>query len=382
MRKKMTGIVLMLGICITSVSVMAAEGRDVSERIVETQTRIKIWDYEKNQSMAEVIKEELISLEEQIDKAEQERKTAEETGDSLGALRMELALSNYRKEAEEKKEALTEYQLQIDLDAYYVLNQDKLTEDQRARNQYECYVSRITIARYEARRSYLEAEKAELEKKLEAEEKKRELGYATEAEAGAARNALQKTLLMIEEAEEEIAFQKELLAMYGEDTQSNSQQTTLPRTLEELSGDYVGTFCENSAQIKSYDQQITAYGNYIDSADETDENFGKIQLQLELARLNRQQYQLELEKYVKQNEKSYRQSKLRVEEYDCEIETLEQKIQNSELLYEKGRVREIDVLELKTEKARLEYERQGCVCDAQLSRYILENHIESAGGSR
>lgn len=375
MRKKMAGALLALGICVTSVSAVAAQCRDVSEQIVETETQIKIWEHEQNQSMAEILKADIISLEEQIDKAEQNRKAAEEAGDSLEALRMELTLSNYRKEVQEKKESLAAYQLQADLDAYYVLNQDKLTEDQKARNQYECYGSRITIAKYEARQSYLEAQKIELEKKTEAEEKKLELGYATEAEAESVRSALQKTHLAMQEAEEEIAFQKEVLSLYGE-TMQDGEQPAIPQTLEELSGDYTSAFYENSAQIKFYEQQIAAYCNYIDNAAETDETLEKIRLQLELARLKKEQYRMELEKYVKQNEKSYRQSKLRMEEYDCEIEALEQKIKNSELLYEKGRLRQIDVLELKTEKAQLEYERQSCVCDALINRYILEHTIE------
>ena len=215
---------------------------------------------------------------------------------------------------------------------------------------------------------------AELEKKLAIENKKLKLGYATALDVSQVQNTLDRTGLMIKEAEEEIGFQEDLLASYGE----KEILTELPQNLEELKDDFVGKFCTDSAQLKYYEQQMTAYSNYIEHSGESEETLEKMRLELELAGLNQQQYRVELTRYVKQKEKSYRQFRLKLEEYDSEIALAEEKIKNAELLCEQGRLREIDVMELKTEKARLEYERTCVVCDAQQIRYILEHQTENA----
>lgn len=373
MRKKAAGMLLVIGLCFVSAGVMAADNQDVSIYIVETQAKIKNCDYKKYKDAAEVLEADIASLEEQIATAQQNRKKAEETGDSLQVMRMDLVISNCKKEMEEKKETLTEYQLQMDMDIYYIDNKDKLAEDQKAKNQYNCYCSRLTIAKYNAQLTYLGAAQTELEQKLKIEKNKLELGYTTALEVNKIQSALDRILLMKKEAEEEINFQKDMLALYGEE----EILIDLPQKLEELQDDFVDKFCSDSTQIKFYEQQITAYSNYIDNSEESDEELEKIRLQLELAQLNKQQYRVELERYVKQTEKSYKQAKLKTEEYDSEIAVIEQTIKNSELLYEKGRLREIDVIEVKTEKARLEYERTCAICDAQQSRYILEHQIEN-----
>lgn len=373
MRKKTVGILLLTGVCLASVGVAAAGKRDVSVHIVETQTKIKNYDHKQYEDTVEVLKADIASVEEELATAQQNRKKAEEAGDSLQMMRMDTVIANCKKELEEKRGTLAEYQLQMDIDIYYVDNQDKLAAVQEADNQYDCYCSRLAIAKCNAQLSYLGAAKSELEQKLTVEKSKLELGYTTALEVNQIQGALDRTLLMIKEAEEEINFQKDLLALYGEEEIS----IDLPQKLEELSDDFISKFCSNSTQIKFYEQQITAYGNYIENSGESDEELEKIRLQLELAQLNKQQYQVNLERYIKQKEKSYRQAKLKTEEYDFEISVIEQKIKNSELLYAKGRLREIDIMELKTEKARLEYERTCSVCDAQQSRYILEHQIEN-----
>lgn len=373
MRKKAAGMLLVIGLCFVSAGVMAADNQDVSIYIVETQAKIKDCDYKKYKDAAEVLEADIAALEEQLATAQQNRKKAEEAGDSLQVMRMDMVISNCKKEMEEKKETLTEYQLQMDMDVYYIDNKDKLAEDQKAKNQYDCYCSRLTIAKYNAQLTYLGAVQTELEQKLKIEKNKLELGYTTTLEVNKIQSALDRTLLMKKEAEEEINFQKDMLALYGEE----EILIDLPQKLEELQDDFVDKFCSDSTQIKFYEQQITAYSNYIDNSEESDEELEKIRLQLELAQLNKQQYWVKLEKYVKQTEKSYRQAKLKTEEYDSEIAVIEQTIKNSELLYEKGRLREIDVIEVKTEKARLEYERTCAICDAQQSRYILEHQIEN-----
>lgn len=373
MRKKAAGMLLVIGLCFVSAGVMAADNQDVSIYIVETQAKIKDCDYKKYKDAAEVLEADIASLEEQLATAQQNRKKAEEAGDSLQVMRMDLVISNCKKEMEEKKETLTEYQLQMDMDVYYIDNKDKLAEDQKAKNQYNCYCSRLTIAKYNAQLTYLGAAQTELEQKLKIEKNKLELGYTTALEVNKIQSALDRTLLMKKEAEEEINFQKDMLALYGEE----EILIDLPQKLEELQDDFVDKFCSDSTQIKFYEQQITAYSNYIDNSEESDEELEKIRLQSELAQLNKQQYRVELERYVKQMEKSYKQAKLKTEEYDSEIAVIEQTIKNSELLYEKGRLREIDVIEVKTEKARMEYERTCAICDAQQSRYILEHQIEN-----
>lgn len=373
MRKKAAGMLLVIGLCFVSAGVMAADNQDVSIYIVETQVKIKNCDYKKYKDAAEVLEADIASLEEQLATAQQNRKKAEEAGDSLQVMRMDLVISNCKKEMEEKKETLTEYQLQMDMDVYYIDNKDKLAADQKAKNQYDCYCSRLTIAKYNAQLTYLGAAQTELEQKLKIEKNKLELGYTTALEVNKIQSALDRTLLMKKEAEEEINFQKDMLALYGEE----EILIDLPQKLEELQDDFVDKFCSDSTQIKFYEQQITAYSNYIDNSEESDEELEKIRLQLELAQLNKQQYRVELERYVKQMEKSYKQAKLKTEEYDSEIAVIEQTIKNSELLYEKGRLREIDVIEVKTEKARMEYERTCAICDAQQSRYILEHQIEN-----
>lgn len=366
------GIVLITGLCLIPAGITMAAGRDVSVQIVELETELKECSYEQYESMMAVIQAEILSLSGQLAVAEQAVQKAEDEGDALEVMRMELLISNYEKELAEKQETLAEYRLQADMSAFYVLNGDELKTNQEAQNQYICYACKLVIAKYDARVVYLKARQTELEKKLEVEQRKLELGYTIPVEVQAIQNELERTSLMAAETEEEIRFQKDMLALYGEE----EFQIDLPHMPEELEGDFVSAFCDHSAQLKLYEQQITAYGNYIDSVESSDGSLREMQLQLELVQLKQEQYRLELEQYVRQKEKDYRQSKLKVEEYDCELKVIELKIQNSELLYEKGRILETDILELKTEQARLEYERISCVCDAELSRYVLENRIE------
>lgn len=359
--------------CCVSVSALAANCRDVSGRIAELEAELKAIDYENNKEKTELLEAETASLEKQLSAAEQDRQKAEAEGDSLGVLRAELAITNCKKELEKIRETLAACRLQAELDSYYVDNKDKLVADSEARSRYQCYSSRINITKCHAQEAYLQTRQTELEKKLEIEKRKLELGYSTELEVSAIQGEADANLLVTREVEEELKYQSDLLAVYGEE----AADVELPGMLQELEGDFVSQFCNNSAQVAYYSQQISAYSNYIDNADADDSNLQKIQLQLELARLNKQQYELELEKYVRQREKSYRQSGLKAEEYDCEIGVMEQRINNSTILYEKGKLREIDVMELKTQKAYLEYERKCCICDAQMERYILEHSIEN-----
>lgn len=373
MKKRTIGIGLIIaGISLTTTSVFAVNQRDVGKRIVEVEAEIKACDYEKYKDMIAVLEADIIALDESLFTAEQNKKEAETEGDSLGVMRAEVMISNYTKQLDEKRKTLVSYQLQMDMDAYYVTYQDKLIADKESRIHYECYECRLNIVRYSAQRKYLTTMKAELEKKLKIEQEKLKLGYTTELEVNVVQNQLDETVLSIDEADLEIEFQKNMLLLYGEeDTEIN-----LPNTLGTLEGDFKSQFCANSAQIKYYEHLTEAYNNYIDNADDSDEDLEKVRFQSELSQLNKQQYRTELERYVEQREKNYKQAKLKVEEYDCEINIMEQRIENSTLLYQQGRLREIDVMELETEKARLEYERQCCFCDAQLNCYILENNIE------
>ena len=206
-----------------------------------------------------------------------------------------------------------------------VLAEDNGTDTQ---NQYQCYSLRLNLTKYHAQIAYLNARQAELEKKLDIEERKLALGYSTELEVAAIQSEADINRLTIQGAEEDADLQKELLALYGEE----AEDVELPDTLDEWEG------------------------GSSDGADSP---------QLSSA-------QLEMKIYRMQQENAYRQASLKVQEYDSAIAVMEQRIKNGQLLYEKGRLREVDIMELETEKERLIYERKSCICDALLVRYVLE----------
>ena len=203
-------------------------------------------------------------------------------------------------------------------------------------NQYQCYSLRLNLTKCHAQASYLNTRQAELEKKLDIEKKKLAIGYSTDLEVAAVQSEVDINRLTIQGVEEEADLQKQLLALYGE----AAIDVELPDTLEEL------------------------------------EDGSKDGLDVDLPQADSSQLskaQLEMKIYKMQQENAYRQARLKVQEYDSAIAIMERRIENGRLLYEKGRLREVDIIELEKEKERLVYERKSCICDALLDSYVLEN---------
>lgn len=203
-------------------------------------------------------------------------------------------------------------------------------------DQYQCYSLRINLTKCHAQASYLNARQAELEKKLDIEKKKLAIGYSTDLEVAAIQSEVDINRLTIQGVEEDADLQKRLLALYGEE----AIDVTLPDTLKEL---------QNGSNDGLDVGQSQADSSQLSKA------------------------QLEMKIYKMQQENAYRQARLKVQEYDSAIAIMERRIKNGRLLYEKGRLREVDIMELETEKERLVYERKSCICDALLESYVLEN---------
>jgi len=335
-------IAFIIGIGMVSLRARAGQQRDVSVQIVSVQNDMKQYEYQRYQTMVAALEAEILS------------------SDALEA-------------RDEKWERLHSYRLQMDMDAYYVDNRDKIIADKETKNEYECYNCKIHIMQNAAQLEYLKVLQSELEKELEIEKRRLELGYSIQLDVDAIQSQLEETALGMEEIELDIDFQKQVLKSYGEE----NLDISVPDALQPVGKDYVEEFIENSIQIKYYDQQAVAYENYMNDMEGSHDGMEEVELQLQLSRLNKQQYQLSLERYVQEKKKSYEQARLKVQEYDSKIKIVEKRIENSELLYEKGRIREVDILELKTEKAQLEYERVCNVGNALLSLYILEHNIEN-----
>lgn len=206
----------------------------------------------------------------------------------------------------------------------------------RDQNQYQCYSIRLNLTKCHARISYLNTRQAELEKRLDIEKRKLAIGYSTKLEVAAIQSEVDINRLDIQGVEEEAGLQKKLLALYGAEV----VEVELPDTLEEL-------------------------------GDGSNDGLDAGWLQGDSAQSDKAQ--LEMKIYRMQQETAYRQARLKVQEYDSAIALMEQRIENGRLLYEKGRLREVDIMELETEKERLVYERKSCICDALLESYELEN---------
>lgn len=370
-KRKIALIIALIGIFVASINVLADGKRNVSPRIAEIEAEIRTLDYEQYRDRADALETEIMTLREQLYTVEKEKNMAEEKEDSVGVSRAEMLISNIKKELAEKEENLSEYRLQLDMNIFYVENKDKLVSEEEEIVKYECYAAKINIAKSNAQLEYLKCGQSEFEKRTKAEQSKMELGYATSLDVSVIQNELDQMILSVKEVNEEIDYQKNILAIYEEENVA----VELPEHLEELDGDFVSQFYNNNMQVKYYVQQIKAYGNYIENAEESDDGLSKMKLQMELLDLKQQQYKIELEKYVKQNEKLYKQDMLQTEQYDYRIDIVEQKIKNGRLLLDKGKNREIDIMELETEKARLEYEKKSVICDAMLRKYALEHNI-------
>ena len=111
---------------------------------------------------------------------------------------------------------------------------------------------------------------------------------------------------------------------------------------------------------------------YIDSIREDEE----YRIQRDLADLDKQQYVADLQVYVKQKMLQYETMLEEIEQVNQEILLLEEKLKTNHALYEKGKITEIKIVELETEKERLISEKMGLIFDGYCIYYILEEKIE------
>ena len=251
---------------------------------------------------------------------------------------------------------------------YYEENEEALFEQKQSQKAYKVRYYTLQVQKLEFQENYLQSLYRELERKIEIETDKLNLGYSTEASVQELENQWHATKLQIESVQEEQELCKEAIRIYG----GVYEPVTVEGKLPPLSEDYVYKFLEDNLQVIYYDNQIQTYQEYIDSIREDEE----YRIQRDLADLDKQQYVADLQVYVKQKMLQYETMLEEIEQVNQEILLIEEKLNTNHVLYEKGKITEIKIVELETEKERLISEKMGLIFDGYCIYYILEEKIE------
>lgn len=186
---------------------------------------------------------------------------------------------------------------------------------------YMIYRNQLNVQLADLQLEYLSSLEQEWEQKCAVEESKLELGYAIPVEVEEAKCRHTQVLLQIDTVQDQQAFYKELIGIYG----GTYTPITVSETLPEL-GEYTWNNQAEEIYIK--------------------------ELQLQYRTIIREKTSLE-----------------------NQIHVMELKVQNAESLYEKGKITYVQLLEQENELMRLETERMELICDAHCIYYLLENGI-------
>lgn len=186
---------------------------------------------------------------------------------------------------------------------------------------YMIYRNQLNVQLADLQLEYLSALEQEWEQKCVIEESKLELGYAIPVEVEEAKCQHTQVLLQIDTVQDQQAFYKDLIGIYG----GEYTPITVSDTLPEL-GEY--TWNNQAEEI-----------------------------------------------YIKEMMLQYRTIIREKTSLENQIHVMELKVQNAELLYEKGKITYVQLLEQENELMRLELERKELIYDAQCIYYILENGI-------
>lgn len=255
--------------------------------------------------------------------------------------------------------------------SYYVQNEEKLFSDREEENKYKIRYNTLAVQKCEYQESYLKALKEEIQEKIKIENGKLELGYTTQISVEELELQLKETEQQIETVQEQQRQYKEIIRIYG----GEYMPIEIAENLSELSGNYENEFLENNLQIEYYENQIKTYQEYLDRNKEA-EDFQDIRIQKDLAELDKKQYEADLRVYVKEKMLQYEIKLRNIAQINDEIALIEEKIQTNRILFDNGKITEIQITELETERERLIYEKMCLICDADCVRYVLEHKIE------
>ena len=142
---------------------------------------------------------------------------------------------------------------------YYEENEEALFEQKQSQKAYKVRYYTLQVQKLEFQESYLQSFYRELERKIEIETDKLNLGYSTEASVQELENQWHATKLQIESVQEEQELCKEAIRIYG----GVYEPVTVEGKLPSLSEDYVYKFLEDNLQVIYYDNQIQTYQEYI-----------------------------------------------------------------------------------------------------------------------
>jgi len=235
------------------------------------------------------------------------------------------------------------------------------------------YKNCLQVLLYDSQLSYISLQVSELQDKLEIEQAKFSLGYTTSISVDDINSKLLSKQTEYDTVQSQQEILKEKIQLNGGDYSGYE----LSCSYSKISDDYYNEFINNSTQRKYYDNQITSYTIYLNTLSALGENYKTAQLQIDLAGLNKQQYENDLKIYTKQMVMAYNNTVSQIEAKDAEIAVCEKKIQASRLLYEKGKNQKIQITELITQSEQLKYEKQNMIYRLCLIDYILKNKIEN-----
>lgn len=255
--------------------------------------------------------------------------------------------------------------------SYYVENQTRIFQQKEEEKRYNIYYNMCMIQKCEYQATYLQALKEELESKRKIEEGKLDLGYTTQISVQDIDTQLKEVIMQMETVQEQEKYYKEVVSIYG----GEYVALGIGETVSELSEDYINEFFKDNLQIKYYEYQIKTYEEYLREHKEA-ENVEDIRIQKQIAELDKQKYEADLQIYVKGKVLQYETILRNITQLNDEIELIEEKIRINNTLCENGKIAEISIIEFKTEQKRLMYEKMSLVYDADCIRYILEHKIE------
>lgn len=371
MKKKIILIIFWALLTVSFTAYVSAGVITNKTQIAEMQAELNAYDYDVYTKKVRETEEQISGLQENLVQAEQEKNAAEQNEDPLGVLRAESMINSYADEIRELSLTLAETTLQMDLNYYYMKNKDAIVAKEKAQLTYSSYSDCLKAKLYDYHLAYLDALEKEHEDKLNMEKSKQKLGYTTQLAVDEATMQLESVKLQIETAKAEQGFLVESLSLNG----IENIEINVPTEVQALKDDYVAQFLASSTKTAYFDSQITAYQNYRTDLENT--AVTKANLEVQIVTLKKQQYQIDLELYVKQLILKYETTNRNILSIDNQIFVLQSKIKNNELLYQKGKITQIKITELQTELKKLEYERTALIFEGNRIYYILENNVEN-----
>ena len=249
---------------------------------------------------------------------------------------------------------------------------DVLLEEKAEQQQYYIYQNQLQVQLLELKLAYLSELEKEWAQKCRSEEKKLEMGYAVPVSVKEAEGQHTAVLLEIESVREKQEFCMEAIALYG----GAYQEIFVSEECEPLTGNYMELFLEGNAQELYYQQQISKYETALLNAVGKAEETKILQKQLQAAVMEKTQYEINLELYVKELQLQYSDIERRIADKDNKITIAELRVNNAALLYEKEKITEIELTELINELYKLQYERTELLYEAKDIYYRLNHGLK------